>query len=178
MKIYLASSWRNPFQPELVKVLREAGHEVYDFRHPEEGSKGFHWSEIDEKWQEWTADQYVEALRHPLAEEGFKLDFDAMKWADGCILALPCGRSAHLEAGWFVGAQKPLWILVNNEAPMFRRAVKEVDLSSLKPGAIQVLDPGDQVQYVAFEAELMYNNVCASVEALKASLHTFETYDY
>jgi hypothetical protein len=33
-KIYLASSWRNERQPELVRILREAGHEVYDFRNP------------------------------------------------------------------------------------------------------------------------------------------------
>ena len=31
-RIYLASSWRNPAQPAFVKHLREAGHEVYDFR--------------------------------------------------------------------------------------------------------------------------------------------------
>ena len=31
-KIYLASSWRNERQPELVRTLRQAGHEVYDFR--------------------------------------------------------------------------------------------------------------------------------------------------
>lgn len=26
-KIYVASSWRNPYQPEVVKKLREQGHE-------------------------------------------------------------------------------------------------------------------------------------------------------
>ena len=26
-----------------------------------------------------------------------------MKWADCCVLVLPCGRSAHTEAGWFAG---------------------------------------------------------------------------
>lgn len=31
-----------------------------------------------------------------------------MKWADTCVLALPCGRSAHLEAGWMSGAGKKL----------------------------------------------------------------------
>ena len=24
-------------------------------------------------------------------------------WADVCVLVLPCGRSAHTEAGWFAG---------------------------------------------------------------------------
>lgn len=26
-----------------------------------------------------------------------------MEWADTCVLVLPCGRSAHTEAGWFAG---------------------------------------------------------------------------
>ena len=26
-----------------------------------------------------------------------------MLWADTCVLVLPCGRSAHAEAGWFAG---------------------------------------------------------------------------
>ena len=29
-KIYVASSWRNGYYPEVVEKLREAGHEVYD----------------------------------------------------------------------------------------------------------------------------------------------------
>ena len=31
-KIYVASSWRNVFYPDVVQRLRDAGHEVYDFR--------------------------------------------------------------------------------------------------------------------------------------------------
>jgi hypothetical protein len=30
----------------------------------------------------------------------------ALKWCDTCVLVLPCGRSAHLEAGWAAGAGK------------------------------------------------------------------------
>ena len=33
-RIYVASSWRNVYYPEVVTRLREAGHEVYDFRNP------------------------------------------------------------------------------------------------------------------------------------------------
>ena len=49
-KIYVASSWRNEYQPEVVAALRKA-------------------------------------------------DLDAMLWAETCVLVLPCGRSAHTEAG-------------------------------------------------------------------------------
>ena len=113
MKIYVASSWRNPLQPTVVDVLRQAGHEVYDFRNPPNGT-GFAWSEIDPDWQAWRAVDYREMLMHPRAEEGYASDFDAMKWADCCVLVLPCGRSAHLELGWSVGAGKRTIILTRD----------------------------------------------------------------
>jgi len=112
VKIYVASSWRNQEQPNVVAFLRSAGHEVYDFRRPSSGDDGFHWGEIDLRWEGWTTGEYVRALDHEIAAAGFESDFDAMKWADACVLLLPCGRSAHLEAGYFVGASKPLHIYI------------------------------------------------------------------
>lgn len=102
-KIYVASSWRNKYQPEVVAALRAAGHEVYDFRNPENNPGGFHWDDVDPSWPVWEPAEYIKNLNHPIAENGFKADFDAMLWADTCILVLPCGRSAHTEAGWFAG---------------------------------------------------------------------------
>lgn len=110
MKIYVASSWRNEFQPLVVEVLRSMKHEVYDFRNPKEGNTGFQWSTIDPDWQNWTPEQYIEALKHPVADEGFNLDFDAMKWADCCVMVLPCGRSANTEAGWMKGVGKKVFV--------------------------------------------------------------------
>lgn len=116
-RIYLASSWRNPFQQDTVGILRAAGHEVYDFQHPPGGDQpGFSWSEVDPDWHGWTADQYVQALQHPVAQAGFRSDYDAMRWADTFVLLLPCGKSAHLEAGWAVGAGKPLHVLLDPDA--------------------------------------------------------------
>lgn len=37
MKVYVASSWRNSYQPEVVKALRLSGHDVYDFCQPNTG---------------------------------------------------------------------------------------------------------------------------------------------
>jgi len=110
-KIYVASSWRNPHQQAIVHVLREAGHEVYDFRHPAPGNDGFHWSWIDPHWKDWTPDGFRRGLEHRVALDGFALDFGAMEWADQCVLVLPTGRSAHLEAGWFIGRDVPVTIL-------------------------------------------------------------------
>lgn len=105
-KIYVASSWRNLFYPEVVKRLREAGHEVYDFRNPPHGQGGFKWQNLDPKFDKWGVDEYKKGLLHPASELQFKCDLDALVWADTCLLVLPCGRSAHTEAGWMKGAGK------------------------------------------------------------------------
>ena len=116
-KIYVASSWRNADQPQVVKALRASRHDVYDFRHPEIGNNGFHWSDIDTNWKLWTPEEFKNGLNNPIAVDGFALDFDAMKWANTCVLLTPCGRSAHLEAGYFVGAGKTLIILLSDGEP-------------------------------------------------------------
>lgn len=116
-KVYVASSWRNNQQPAVVAALREAGHDVYDFKNPEPGNHGFHWSDIDENWERWTPAELREAHVHPIAEAGFKLDMDALQAADACVLVMPSGRSAHLEAGYAVGAGKPTVILLAEGEP-------------------------------------------------------------
>ncbi len=106
MKIYVASSWRNEYQPKVVQELRSHGFRVYDFRNPKEGDNGFHWSEINGGYENWGVEGYVKALEHPLAEAGFLSDMTAMKQCDAMVLVYPCGKSAHLEYGWACGAQK------------------------------------------------------------------------
>lgn len=111
-RVYVASSWRNEYQPNVVDRLRMAGHEVYDFR------KGFSWRELAPDWQNWSAEQYREILlTHPIAAQGFLADLRAMQWANTCVLVQPCGRSAHLEAGWFCGAGKRCLVLLADGEP-------------------------------------------------------------
>lgn len=117
MKIYVASSWRNQHQPSVVRILRSAGHEVYDFKNPAPGQKGFAWSDIDPNWQSWTPEQFHEALNHPIAKAGYLSDASAMAEADACVMVMPCGRSAHLEAGFFVGSPKKALIILLDDAP-------------------------------------------------------------
>ena len=111
-KIYVASSWRNTFYPDVVARLREAGHQVYDFRNPPHGGNGFHWTDIDQNAPNWSFNQYKEGLRHPLAQRQFSADLKALEWADTCVLVLPCGRSAHTEAGWMSGAGKKVIVYI------------------------------------------------------------------
>lgn len=116
MRIYVASSWRNEFQPAVVQALREDGHEVYDFKDAE----GFHWEEVDEEWQKWPENiqNYLLGLMHPCAERGFRRDMKALYECDACVYVAPCGVSASLEAGWACGAGK----LVIAYIPQLREA--------------------------------------------------------
>jgi hypothetical protein len=144
MKIYVASSWRNSFQPQVVATLKAHGHEVYDFRNPTEGNKGFHWSEIDPEWKSWSVEEYVEALDHPVAEAGFKMDYDALNWCEACVGVMPFGRSASLELGYACGAGKLTAIVLHDGEPELM--VKMVDhlipgIDALSGYAIAWADP-------------------------------------
>jgi hypothetical protein len=124
--IYVASSWRNQRQPQIVSLLRSQGHRVYDFKRPDGGAgRGFRWEDAG-LWHSnpvdgdlWApdladADDYVTALSHPAAIHGFERDLAAMVAADTFVLVLPCGRSAHLELGWAVGAKKSTAVLLDD----------------------------------------------------------------
>ena len=109
-KVYLASSWRNQNYNYALNYLRSAGHEVYDFRNPE---SHFTWAQIDQSWKGWDLDQYLKALDHEDARKGFVADYAALEWCDLCVLLLPCGRSAHLEAGYCIGKGKDTHIVLD-----------------------------------------------------------------
>ena len=136
MRIYVASSWRNDRQPAVVAALREAGHEVYDFRNPPNRS-GFAWSQIDPDWEGWDAATYVELLDHPLAKAGFAADMDALEDADATVLVMPCGRSAHLELGFAVGDRQPTAVLLEERSEP-ELMYKMCDL--LTPNLDEILD--------------------------------------
>lgn len=121
MSVYVASSWRNPIQPAVVATLRCAAKqypelEPYDFRNPAPGDNGFRWMDVGLATGNDVADpdEYLDALSHPRAVEGFASDKAAMEAADTFVLVLPCGRSAHLELGWAIGAGKRTVILLDD----------------------------------------------------------------
>jgi nucleoside 2-deoxyribosyltransferase len=117
-KIYVASSWRNENQPHIVKLLRSIGHEVYDFKNPTPSNQGFHWSDVNPNYKDWTPEQFVLDLYsgNKFVTEGLGFDLGGLNWCDTCICLLPCGRSAHLEAGYCIGKGKPtLFYLSHNQ---------------------------------------------------------------
>lgn len=135
MKIYVASSWRNDYQPGVVDVLRKAGHDVYDFKQPQPGEEGFHWSEIDGGWKSWTLAEYAKALDHPIAARGFASDMDALVSADLCVLVLPSGRSASWEYGYWCGQTRLCGVVHSPESVepelMYRGSLFTGNLSDL-----------------------------------------------
>lgn len=145
-RIYLASSWRNEFQQTMVDLLRMNGHEVYDFKNPSSGVPGFAWSEIDPDWQKWTAEQYRKHLTtHPIAARGYMSDLRGMEWADTCVLLLPCGRSAHLEAGWFCGRGKRCIVLTQDGEEPELMALMATDICVSPDEVIALLKVGGRV---------------------------------
>lgn len=78
--------------------------------------KGSDWESARGELAEQTheAAEYLQMIEHPRASEGFISDFNAMQRADTFVLVLPCGKSAHLELGWAVGAGKRTAILLED----------------------------------------------------------------
>ena len=117
MKIYVASSWRNEHQPHVVKKLRELGYNVYDFRNPTDENHGFHWSDIDKNWKNWSMAEYKKCLSHPIAEQGFSFDITAMNECDIFLGVMPFGRSTSFEMGWAAGKGKTTILLLSDADP-------------------------------------------------------------
>ena len=49
------------------------------------------------------------------ARRGFLFDRDALHWCDTLVLLLPCGKSAHLEAGYAMGQGKQTFVVLSDE---------------------------------------------------------------
>lgn len=109
-KIYIASSWRNKRQAlTLAKILHSHGHEVDCFCDPSTGRYVAHVGLMSREQREiWNAPKL---LTWGPAQKAFETDKTMLDWADTCILLLPCGNSAHIEAGYAVGQGKRLFIV-------------------------------------------------------------------
>jgi hypothetical protein len=110
LKLYLATSSRNPLIDELLAAVRSGGHEAYDFR-----ASG---REIFDPARELRAPKtYVEAITQPIAQGQFAADLAALESADCVVLLAPCGNDAHAEAGYARGKNIPVLVFLG---PGFR----------------------------------------------------------
>lgn len=130
MRIYVASSWRNLYQPAIVQALRSSGHEVYDFRSPKPGIEGFRWQDAGgpESYRHGdcvSVETYRKMLAHPRAAEGYESDISHVRWCDAVVYVLPCGRSASFEFGYAMGQGKRGYVVAFDSIEpdlMFREA--------------------------------------------------------
>lgn len=107
MKLYLASSWKNETMVlDMAKLFRIYDHQVDAFCDPSKGRFVFNYEDLN-GIENMNAQN---ALQNQLVQKAFKEDQKWIDWADGVILILPAGRSAHLEAGYAVGQGKFLII--------------------------------------------------------------------
>lgn len=115
MKIYLASSWKNKETVlKMAELLKSKGHAVDAFC-DEENRISFNWSELTtimakEGWNVKELDA-KDMMKHERVQEAFQEDKKYIDWSDAVIMLMPCGRSAHLEAGYAVGSGKKLYIV-------------------------------------------------------------------
>lgn len=108
MKVYIASSWQNErLVLDLAKVFRECGLEVYCYAEAGEGQVHFNWPEV----VDMEKTDGIEALKTEKSIGAFKSDKWSLDWANVCVLVNPCGRDAHLEAGYMKGKGGYLYII-------------------------------------------------------------------
>ena len=123
LKIYLASSWKNAEGILIItNVLRQKGFQVDAFCDQQNGRIGFNIAdELQKSGAKLSDVDCISALAHPAVNKMFKVAFDEdKKWLDWCncvIMCLPCGKSAHLEAGYAKGQGKLFYIYSLTELP-------------------------------------------------------------
>lgn len=115
MKIYVASSWKNPSFDEFVRLLQLNGFHVFNFKEPGCDTKAFNWRQVldAENSPDYltTPDEFNSVCAQQLVvQRAFQVDSSAVQSCDVLILLLPCGSSAHLEAGFAAGCGKPVLI--------------------------------------------------------------------
>ena len=111
MKIYVASSWKNPRHKVIVNALRERGAWVYDYR---ETNARFHWEDLDPNYEKWAPGEYLSALGATDVSDAFWRDMSALAAADAVVGLDPLGVSSALEIGWAVGHGRPVVLLVGD----------------------------------------------------------------
>jgi hypothetical protein len=107
MRVYTASSWKNESAVKAIaKLLRSWGHEVYCYAEDGDGQVIFKWLDVVT-----LNDDGITCLDTEQSRGAFAVDKRGMDWAECCLLINPCGRDAHLEAGYMKGCGKKLFIL-------------------------------------------------------------------
>ena len=109
--IYIIGSLRNPQIQVLQSDLTDAGYDAF-------ASWYCAGPEADDYWQAYEKARglsFEQARRDYAAQHVFKYDRSHLDRCDYAVLAMPAGKSGHLELGYFIGKGKPGFILLDGE---------------------------------------------------------------
>lgn len=107
-KVYFASSWKNAsLLRTYAELFRRHLIHLYCFCEEGDGQVHFNWPDILDVNKE----NGISCLGYEISEDAFRVDFNALQWANTCVLFNPCGRDAHLEAGFMKGKGGKLYIV-------------------------------------------------------------------
>lgn len=107
--LYLIGSLRNEAIPSHAESLRNLGLDVFD----DWFAAG---PEADDYWKKYETERgndYKQALGGHAARHVFDFDRHHLDRCDAALLALPAGKSGHLELGYVAGKGKPTFILLD-----------------------------------------------------------------
>lgn len=110
MKVYLIGSLRNPEIPAIAARLRREGYDTFDDWFAAGPEADDHWK----TYEQGKGNSYTEALKGKAARHVFQFDHDNLDVCEIAILALPAGRSGHLELGWALGRGKQGYVLLDD----------------------------------------------------------------
>lgn len=113
--LYLIGSLRNPEVPRIAQAIRAVGYDVFDDWY----AAG---PEADDYWQKYETERghdYPTALQGHAARHVFDYDRSHLERCDVGVLALPAGRSGHIELGFMAGKGKETYILLEGDPDRF-----------------------------------------------------------
>jgi hypothetical protein len=102
IKVYLIGSLRNEEIPAMAYSLRGYGFDVFDDWHGAGPTADDEWHRYEQQRKR----TMEEALAGYAAQQIFNFDRKHIEESDAVILALPAGRSGHLEFGYARGLGK------------------------------------------------------------------------
>ncbi len=111
MSIYLIGSLRNPRVPEVAKLLRGHGYDVFDDWYAAGPNADDHWRDYERE----RGHDLVTALDGYAARHVFEYDRSHLDRCHTGVLLLPAGKSGHLELGYLIGQGKPGYIVLDGD---------------------------------------------------------------
>lgn len=162
-KIYVAGSLRNPEIIYLTKRLEGVfpNDKVFSDWYAAGPEADDHWK----AYEQARGRSYGEALTQPAARNVFEFDKKHILDSDVFVLALPAGKSGHLEAGWHAGVA---FATLHYEREFAGNYFQQRKLKPMK--TIIYLDPNDDPRWdVMYQfVDFIAHTEEALIEAIKA----------